>query len=492
MESINLVSIPVRVLGASAVALEASSAWGQLPDRADPRVLDAFIARYPSSREAHLAFSLRHQILRADPSPTAYHRFIALYRDRVGAEQALCELYDILRKENRISGYLDFLRRYPESPLTQVAELRVHALAFAVVCERDTAEDYEAFLRAFPRAVQVQTAQDRSKARAVALAQKERDDKKAALPDGAFRNWRGDRANTLVTEWVTHFKEKFVTLWGLPPTEPTADDVTAATAVIGRDVSEKLVVQHQLDVEAAIITQVYADTDAAKDFSLASLDWLYFQHLATAIGEVRIAVEREHQELAELVKGEFVETQRLLSAGFDQLRQDIQALGGQVAGFQATVQEGLTKVGAKLDALHGDLKGVQMQLRQIDRDVNDVGQKLEQTNQALNRLDTSVREVGQGLRTLTATVRSGFDDLGEQVAGMREDVVRGFDRLGRAIEDIPQEQDGGFFGYLTDAVGGLAQFPERTGEAATGLWNRATNAAEQISRQAELSDVFGF
>jgi hypothetical protein len=74
--------IPVRVLSAEAAGVEAAEAWAAVPDRSDPRLLDAFVARYPASAEAPLAFALRHQLLRAAPSVPEYHRFIARYRGR--------------------------------------------------------------------------------------------------------------------------------------------------------------------------------------------------------------------------------------------------------------------------------------------------------------------------------------------------------------------------------------------------------------------------
>jgi len=92
-----LPSVTIHVFPAAQAAAQSSAAWQSLPDRSDPRILDGFIARYPNSKEAYLAFSLRHQLLKAAPTVQAYDDFIARYRDRAGAEQALYELFELIQ-----------------------------------------------------------------------------------------------------------------------------------------------------------------------------------------------------------------------------------------------------------------------------------------------------------------------------------------------------------------------------------------------------------
>src|SRR5262249_1022503 len=155
----------------------------------------------------------------------------------------------------------------------------------------------------------------------------------------------------------------FVGRWGLPLDMPPTDAPLAAAASApgaDRDAGAKLLDQHVLDRWVAVLTTTdFKYTAAAKDFSLHSVDRVYYKEIIHALGDVVKAVESEHAELAELVRAEFAETRRALAAGFDQLVRVVKAEGEQI---QAAVKDGLARVGQKLDGLHADLTGVQAEL----------------------------------------------------------------------------------------------------------------------------------
>jgi hypothetical protein len=481
--ALNSLMASVRVLPFVAASSEASSTWSSLPDRSDPRVLDWFIARYPCSREAALALSLRHQILRAAPSIPEYHRFIGLYRTRAGSELALCELYDLIRKEDRLGGYADFLRRYPESPLARAAELWVHALSFAAVCKFKEVAEYEAFLETFPRAAQVPVVLALSTAQDLADAQAVFDAKKAALTNTEFRDWRDDHANTLVVKWGLLMKH-VIELWGLASATPEQLAEALPSLDKDKDASDKLLTYHQLARLEAVVTGVFSEAPAAVQLVLTGIDLVVFKYMMDELKQVTQAVEREHADLAGLVKAEFAETRRVLADGFDRLRQDLKATGEQVV---AAVKDGLAGVGQKLDALHADLGGVQNELRQIHTVVDSVENQVEKSNKALNRLDKSVREVAKELGGLTAAVKGGFTDLGQQVQGMRGELARGFDRVGTAIAgiDLHDPQSGGLLDWVTEGTGGLATLSRIGGQAADQLWKKGKEAGGRIAEQSK-------
>jgi len=78
------------------------------------------------------------------------------YPGTLATEQALFKLY---RQQNSLSGYFDFIKRYPNTPQAVVAQLHVEALAFELASQLDTIADYDAFIEVFPTAAQVPAAE---------------------------------------------------------------------------------------------------------------------------------------------------------------------------------------------------------------------------------------------------------------------------------------------------------------------------------------------
>jgi len=76
----------------------ATKAWATLPNKADPIYLDHFIATYPQSDEAQIAFTLRFNGVQISRSISHYHAFIKKYQGTLAAEQALFELFELYRQ----------------------------------------------------------------------------------------------------------------------------------------------------------------------------------------------------------------------------------------------------------------------------------------------------------------------------------------------------------------------------------------------------------
>ena len=492
--------VPVRVLALQDAATQAAAAWARIPDRSDYGLLDQFIASYPCSREAYLAFSLRYQLLQTERSIDEYNRFIPLYRYRTGAEQALYELFDLIRKQDLLSGYLDFFKRYPESPLDRIAELRVHALAFAAAYHLDDTDDYDAFLGAFPGASQVLTVMRLATAKAIAQATAEQSQMQATPPPEGFEQWQQDQANGLRTSFNQEFS-RFMGLWGLPPTPPSDDAVlTQILANADRDqkAGPKLVSFHRLHRLKCVAVKVYPDTEATASLTSDLVTWSYLKAVVDKLGDIDTTLKNNQAALVALLKDEFEETRGVLQHGFQQIGDDLKGLGYQIANLETTLQNGLRAVNGSLTTLHGDLQTVQdgilqihTALGQVDSDLTQINQGIQQTNSKLGMLDASIQGVNDTLNQLNTNVTKGFNNVNSQLGGLQDEVVRGFDRQQKAIEGLQQQSGGDFMGFVQSMQGGFARLRDVGGQATSQVWQQtkkgAGHVADQIAREA--SDV---
>ena len=102
----------VSVLSRDEAAAKASRYCNELPVKIDVQYLDQLIRDSPASAEAVLAFSLRCALLEENPSIEDYNAFIERYPDRAATQAAIHEVFRLYRQQHRVSGYLDFIKRY--------------------------------------------------------------------------------------------------------------------------------------------------------------------------------------------------------------------------------------------------------------------------------------------------------------------------------------------------------------------------------------------
>jgi hypothetical protein len=469
-------NIPIRVVEPAEAAALATESWEALPDRSDHRLLDNYIARFPNSEEAMFAFSLRHLLLQAAPTVSQYHRFIFLYRDRAASEQAIYELFDLLREFDDLSSYLDFVKRYPESPLARMAELRIHALTFSLACDSDTVEEYEAFLEAFPRASQVPTVLRLATEKDVAAASAELARMKATPPTEGFEVWEENQAQKLVGEWTRKFKS-FAALWGLQDHSPVDDNAlstTLETADTEQDAGTKLLYLHQLERLEALITGPYVSTAAQVQFSLTTNVLLpYLRAITRKLDTIQKTLEKNHDEMVALLQREFSETRSTLLDGFKQL-----AAG--IANVETAVVDGIELVGVKLDRLHQDLRQVHFDLRLIHTNLTDISFGIQETNKKLNQLDAGIRGVRDQLQSLNSNVSNGLKTLSGQVRDLREEVIRGFNRTERASEKIPTGSDDAFGKFSKQARAGFTRIRNTARSAAHSVRKASQRSSERI------------
>jgi outer membrane protein assembly factor BamD (BamD/ComL family) len=463
----NDLAISIRVVEPDEAARLAAESWEALPDRSDHRLLDMFISRFPNSEEAMLAFSLRHLLLQAAPTVSQYHRFIFLYRDRAASEQAIYELFDLLREFDDLSSYLDFVKKYPESPLARMAELRIHALAFAVVCDSDIVEDYDGFLEAFPAAAQATTVMYLATQKLTALAKKSRESETTLTPE--------QQANEVINEWTVQF-HSFVDLFDLPEDPTISEDTISQKLDLAdpeRDKGLKLVMRHRLERLVAVLRDVYKETDAVRDFNLHSVDQRYLGKLIEKLGDIENILEKNHDEMVALLKREFSETRSTLLDGFKQL-----AAG--IANVETAVEDGIELVGVKLDRLHQDLRQVHFDLRLIHTNLTDISFGIQETNQKLNQLDAGIRGVRDQLQSLNSNVSNGLKKLSGQVKGLREEVIQGFNRAERASDKIPTGSDDAFGKSINQARAGFTRIRNTGRSVGRSVRKAAQRSNERI------------
>src|SRR5207253_782732 len=148
-----------------------------------------------------------YQILRALPSIGAYHEFLSLYSGHVITELAQHELFALLTARGGAGDFAEFIARYPSSTLTPLAEIHLHALSFKAVVALGTIDGYDAFLLAFPNAVQVPTVVKLATDLAIAQAMVARQANDAQTAE--------QQATQLITTtWYDAFTS-FIQKWGL-------------------------------------------------------------------------------------------------------------------------------------------------------------------------------------------------------------------------------------------------------------------------------------
>jgi hypothetical protein len=135
---------------------KAEAVWQDIDDYTDARILDSFIARFPETAWARVAFAFRYSLVAQNPSIEDYNAFLAKYPNRLQSQFAIHEVFKLYREQDRVSTYLEFINKYPHAAEhTLVAKMRLQTLMTNFICLIDDLEDYESFVAAFPDAPQI-------------------------------------------------------------------------------------------------------------------------------------------------------------------------------------------------------------------------------------------------------------------------------------------------------------------------------------------------
>ncbi|MEM8882808.1 MAG: hypothetical protein AAGD14_01915 [Planctomycetota bacterium] len=392
----------------------------------DPAHLDRYIARYPHASGAAVAFAMRASFLRGSPVADEYHRFLARYADRAGSRLATSDLFQLYRREHRLSSYLDFMRRYPAAPESAVARLHVEQLAFELARALNTSTDYDAYARLFPGAAQRVLAETLAEERAIEEERALYEAERARNPDG-------------IDDWVNRRLRNFVfasrDMWACATqAEPTRQSRRYVEENVfgGKFDSKSTETRHYLAQRVARIYSVVRSLEAyrmhaASDQILAETR---HQELMTQLAAIRNELVAHREQMQTLLREEFTETRRVLEAGFEALVKE-HRLDRQV------LLKGFTAVATGLDQLHKDLVAVHGEIRRLRVSVDNVDEGIREANARLARLDRQLSVVNANLRQVNANLVVGFDRVAFGIENLRADMNANFDRQAAiAIEQL--------------------------------------------------------
>ena len=385
---------------------EAKTAWAAVPNKADPLFLDHFIATYPQSNEAQVAFTLRFNGVQTSRSIPHYQAFIDKYASTLAAKQAIYELFELYHQQNTLTGYFEFIQRYPNSFPAKLAQLHLEALLFEKYSQLDSIRHYDNFIALFPTAAQVFTVMQLAQNKALAI------EKKALTTELAHLKSRLSKQQQMRT---TQFKQC------LHKTEHFKDCLNKLNEIEQTiaDLKEELekIVEKRANTLATQMEQVATmakKADESKKFYYNRLVKRYCYVLLNVYidrtAPKRCRVEQRHEKtltilqqmiangnrvLIETLKAEFAKTHQVLRDGFKRLHLDhlaeteifkaLNKVFNQIPQDFITINRNLIKIhqeelsdiqmkmaktNANLRLLHKDMKVLHNHLVQLNRDMN--------------------------------------------------------------------------------------------------------------------------
>jgi len=427
----------------------ATKAWAALPNKADPIFLDHFIATYPQSDQAQIAFTLRFNGVQTSRSILHYHAFIEKYRDTLAAEQALFELFELYQQQNTLSGYFDFIKRYPNTPQAVVAQLHVEALAFELASQLDTIADYEAFIDVFPTAAQVTAAEQLAQKQTLKLEKAYLDSELARLNHRLEQEQQAlnqlERSLETNPDLLDDFSfwqqlaELEDSLTGLKKDirqirENRAGELATemetlaslAEAVLDKDMPEA---EQNLQVQNLwrrvmrhfylLRSELYSKTAAAKRVRPEERH----QRILKKLEAIRLAIENSNQALIVALQTEFAKTRQTLRQGFDRLHLD-----------NLLINESLQQLVVGVEVLHHDLAEVNRNLVKIHQGLTDVQATIAQSNAHLLLLHEDLDRVRVGLIRLNQDMNQGMEKQKTLLRAVAGTVKQGFGQLHADME----------------------------------------------------------
>jgi len=391
-DDIAVTSRRIMVLTANEYNASAQKDWEAIPNKADAEFLDRFIQKYPTARQGRsffsnlnpVVFTLRYNLVQTSRSIREYNRFIETYPGTLATQLAIHEVFLLYRLEDRVSGYLDFMRRYPNTPHALVAKMRVEALMFQFATLVDRVEDYDAFIDTFPDAPQVQAAETL----AITLAIK---------AEKNYPGSRGKRSWELLNRYyygVLSNAEKAL--------EEKADNVTISRFY-------RLANRYK-----EVLIGEYAATPSARKVR----DDERHAQLIKQLQSVRQTLENNHKDLIETLKEEFASTHETLRKDFESLYKD-----------NEDIKKALENLEVSMNVLHEELIAVNQYLVRIHQGITDVKLTINRTNRALTVLYNDLNHVYASLVDINRHMNAGFTIQQEAIKTVAKEVRRGLSLL---------------------------------------------------------------
>jgi hypothetical protein len=375
---------------------KAETAWQNIDDYTDTQLLDSFIAKFPDTTWARVAFAFRYSLIAQNPSIEDYNTFLAKYPDRFQSQFAIHEVFKLYREQDRVKHYLEFINKYPHATEhTLVAKMRLHALLANLVCLIDKLEDYESFIAAFPDAAQIPSISE--------LAYKKVFENEKKFFDESPETEREKRANALVTDWgklITDFNKKYNN------TKLTENGIGTLDAF-------------RIQWQEKVIINVYKEYRAAGEVRNENRH----SELMNKLDVIHKTLQDNHAELVKTIREESEKPRKVL-------REEFAKLGSKIdAGFN--------KLADKLDILHNDLVAVNNALLTIHVDLQDINKSIQETNKALAQLDKRLEDVNNSLVEI-------YNITNENFSVLRSDLDRNFKQMGEKIDAVGVKVEKGF------------------------------------------------
>jgi hypothetical protein len=438
---------------------QASFAWQKRPRSLDPWWLDQFIATYPHSEEAPLAFTLRFAMTRGTAAIAAYESFIKTYPHTLATQQAIYELFSLYCNPQRqdltlhLKGCLAFMLRYPNTPHALVAQAEAQKTAFIKVTQADKLAGYKEYLALFPNAPQTVTVEQLALNKAVAdeqhwlkkqlgqlpeYNQQQLDTLKAqtleqnkAEPDNIIstnhlgeiiQRKRNNRANSLATQFGTLAHQQDVLeshQWQQQHGPQPIDTSTELGQTLKQHYSKILRLSHVLRV-------VYPDTEAAREIRAEERH----RNLLRKLEAIHQTLAKNHTELVNVIQQEFATTRQLLKNEFERLRKE---------GLQP-IHQALTQLVKGMEVLHQDLRQVNQHLVKLHQSMDDVKGLIQENNHALEQLHQDLGNVHQAVKAMHQDMNQGYEKQAHMLKQVNHSLQTGFQQVHHDLE-LQRQQD---------------------------------------------------
>jgi len=294
--------------------------------------LDSFLSTYPTSESAPVLFALRGALPKEKASRAQtteeiitaideYNQFISAYSDYAGAIIAQRDVFKLYERLNTLDAYIDFIKRYPSSLESHLADEHIKRILFDAVMAQDDLAAYDFYISEYPTA-QPYLAQVVERAKQLYSHQEKAwvEQLRAELnPDNEvtlykFRTKLSDRASEIIRalyETKDHLKKRDL------------------------KVGEMKLLKVQVDRYAFAIETHYKDTNALHTL-LVLKDT---QEIIGAVSKLSELVQSNHAELKEQLTQEFSGMRTLLTERFDRVEQSLSLIEQRLSAQEKSGQE---------------------------------------------------------------------------------------------------------------------------------------------------------
>ncbi|KOR32424.1 hypothetical protein TI05_07335 [Achromatium sp. WMS3] len=448
-QTLIVTSEPAQLVAASDLSKQANLNWLGLPNKFDPQQLDTFITNYPNARHSMVAFNLRYRLLLglkaqalSDPKnipETKKHfaAFIDRYTGTWAAQQALADVFELVRRQDSLEAYLSFMWQYPTAPQALVAKAFAEQRAFEQVIQAKTnpIQEAEDFIGLFPTAPQVTTVIRFAHKHAIAeeqqfLATKLAPyEKKIAFYAGKKAKLDNTSSDDMATQLMQLRMERAITSQRRRQELVKNNRAQKLCRKIEMLASEADHLSDQKDLAsqalastkwrqferiAAILYAIYDEQPATE----CVRDERIFQRIIAKIEAIRQTIIASNDKVIAVIREEFQKTRQQLQDGFEQLHKD-----------NLVLQERYRQLLQGVEQLHVDLQQVNTNLRAIHNTTIDIVTAQQQSNAHLRQLHTDLTTVQSGLTNLQTEMNQGMaaeQALLKQVAG---ELNQGFSTL---------------------------------------------------------------